>query len=168
MTSITTKIQLKVPSGKVIVTDNLSGAYPYWSDDEVYDYNSFEGQAKAVEIMASRGVAYGPVGNSCPGFYRTGPDTYVLANLPYNEDADKETLPEGWTYLTAVITDLWAYSIADHDDWLSKGGDPTGLGWADTIVDLPVGVYEFTHHTGEEGFDRDADTVIFADIRKVG
>lgn len=164
--SITTRIMLAVPSGKIVVRDSLRPLYD-WREAEVADYNSLAGQAQAVEAMAARGCAYGPVGNSCPGLYRTGEGTYVIANLPYSEDTDDEVVPAGWTLLAGIITDLWAYSIADLGDFEAKGGDVESLGWGATVVDVGPGTYEFTHHTGEASFDRDADTVIFADIRRL-
>jgi hypothetical protein len=161
---VTSVITLAVPSGKVIVSDDLRPVYD-WDDSEMASYNSALGQKQAVEAMAAAGCAYGPVGNSCPGLYRTGPDTYVIASLGYDEESE-EILPAGWEYLTAIITDLWAYSIADYEDWKAKGGDPGSLNWADSVIGIAPGTYQFTHHTGERNLDRDAEgTVIFADIR---
>lgn len=163
---VTTVIRLEVPSGKLVVTDDLRPAYDWRDSDLTASYNSVLGQHQAVLAMAAQGCAYGPVGNTCPGLYRTGEDTYVIAIPDYDEKADAEILPESWTELAGIITDLWAYSIADYEDWQAKGGDNTG-GWY-RVVNVPPGTYEFTHHTGERGFDRDAPgTVVFADIRKV-
>lgn len=93
---------------------------------------------------------------------------YVIANLGCDED-ETEVLPEGWVHLAGIITDLWAYSIADFEGWKSNGGDPASLGWSGNVIDLPAGVYEFTHHTGERAFDRDSPgTVIFAHVKYVG
>ena len=162
---ITSVITLKVPSGKIIVTDDLRPVYN-WRDDEITDYNSALGQHQAIEAMAAQGCAYGPVGNSCPGLYCTGAGTYAIASLAYNQETDEAVVPEGWTELATVITDLWAYSIADFDDWKARGGEEATLDWGDTIMDIEPGSYEFTHHTGERNFDRDAEgTVIFAHVR---
>jgi hypothetical protein len=168
MGGITTVVTLRVPSGQVIVTDDLRPVYD-WDGDSVADYNTALGQHQAIEAMAAQGCAYGPVGNSCPGLYRTGPDRYVIASPGWDGDGDEEIIPEGWERLASVITDLWAYSVADYGDWVARGGDPAGLDWADTVVDVTPGTYRFTHHTGEASFDRDAPgTVIFADIEREG
>lgn len=71
--------------------------------------------------MAAVGCAYGPVGNSCPGLYRTGPDSYTIASPRYDDD-DNPSLPE-CARLTGICTDLWAYSIAGLH-WKSQGSDP--------------------------------------------
>lgn len=162
---ITTTITLDVPSGKIIVTDDLRPFYD-WDGCTSAGYNSVLGQAQAVEAMAAVGCAYGPVGNSCPGLYRVGEDRYVIASPEYDED-ENPSLPES-DLLAAVCTDLWAYSIADFEHWKGRGGDPAKLGWSDTVVDVPPGTYRFVHHSGERTFDRDAaGTVVFADVERI-
>lgn len=162
---LTTVIRLNVPSGKIIVSDSLRRVYDWTDADGVGDYNALIGQANATQVMAAKGCAYGAVGNSCPGLWRTGDDTYVIANLPYTED-DKEVVPDGWEMAAFIITDLWAYSIADFGDWTSKGGKLDDLGHG-TVVNVTPGTYEFTCHTSELSFDRDADLVVFADIKRI-
>jgi hypothetical protein len=166
---VTSVIKLAVPSGKIIVTDDLRPVYNWDDADLTASYNSALGQWQATQLMAAAGCAYGPVGNTCPGLFRTGGDSYVIASPGHDEETDKELTPAGWESVTSVITDLWAYSIADYEDWVSKGGDPAGLGWGDTIADITPGAYLFTHHTGERTFDRDnPGTVIYAHIDKEG
>lgn len=166
---ITTKILLDVPSGKIIVTDDLRPVYDGFNDREFAPYNTAMGQAQVVQGYASQGCAYGPVGNSCPGLYRTGEGTYVIASPAYDDDVD-EILPKGWELIAGIATDLWAYSIADFGDWTARGGDVRELeelGYA-KVVDIAPGTYEFTHHAMEKGFDGHAEgTVIFAEIRKL-
>lgn len=161
---ITTVIELHVPSGRIIVDDDLRPIYDADMDD--LDYNTALGQGKYVEAMAEVGCAYGPVGNSCPSLYRTGDGTYVIANSGYDQETDDE-IPFDGEALASVCTDLWAYSIADYDDWVSKGGVVDS--WTQTVVDVEPGTYRFTHHTGERTFDRDDYTkpIIYAHIEKV-
>ncbi|MFI1769098.1 hypothetical protein ACH41H_44700 [Streptomyces sp. NPDC020800] len=161
---LTTEITLEVPSGKIVVTDDLR-LYRY-DDTGFASYNSALGQAQAIQAMAAAGCAYGPVGNTCPGLYRTGPDTYVVARPGYDED-DNPDLPEDDS-LAGIVTDLWAYSIADFEHWKSRGGDPETLGWTETVVDITPGTYRFTHHTGERDFDPDAPgAVVFAHVERI-
>lgn len=161
---ITTSITLDVPSGKLIVTDDLRPTYD-WDRNAYADYNTALGQAQVVEAMAAIGCAYGPVSNSCPGLYRTSADTYVIAN-PDCEDDDPSRSEDA--LLAGICTDLWAYSIADFEHWKSRGGASDMLNGADTIVDVRPGTYRFTHHSGERGFDAHApETVIFAHIERI-
>ncbi|MFJ6438829.1 hypothetical protein [Streptomyces sp. NPDC091416] len=163
---ITSIVTLEVPSGKIIVTDDLRPIYAV-ARAELASYNSIVGQAQYIKAMAEIGCAYGPVGNTCPGLYRTGDDSYIIASPEYDYDDDeKPSLPES-DCIANICTDLWAYSIADYDDWKRRGGNPATLGWSDNVVEVPAGTYQFTHHTGERDFDRDAPgTVIYAHIEK--
>ncbi len=184
---LTTVTRLEVPSGKLIVSDDLRPVFDGFDHDGFASYNSVLGQQQVIEAFAEQGCAFGPVGNSCPTLWQTGEDTYVVARKPWAEGLDDPwayeddvLAPEGARKLASVCTDLWAYSIADLEHWLSKGGTlvpkydkKTGEttmqpeSWADTIVEVPPGTYEFTFHGGELDFDPDADDVVWADIRKV-
>jgi len=167
---ITTTVALAVPSGKLVVFDDLRDTYQLPPRvEEFASYNSVLGQHQVIEAMAAVGCAYGPVGNTCPGLYRTGEGTYAIASPDCDEDKGDNVLPDGWTYLAGIITDLWAYSIADHADFTAKGGTAnTGRSHAPEVVNVPPGTYRFTHHTGESGFDSYADgAVIYADIERV-
>lgn len=162
---VTTEITIDVPSGRLLVSDDLRPVFT-WDDTGSASYNSVLGQAHAIEAMAAVGCAYGPVGNTSPGLYRTGPDSYIIASPGYDED-ENPSLPED-TCLASVCTDLWAYSLSDFEHWKTRGGDPNSLGWSDTVVDVAPGRYRFTHHSGERGFDRDSvDTVTFAHVERI-
>jgi hypothetical protein len=170
---ITTTITLAVPSGTILVTDDLRPLYD-WRDKGRHDppgmasYNSVLGQHQAIAAMAAQGCAYGPVGNTCPRLYRTRDGAYVIASPDYDEDAGQEVVPAGWELLAGIITDLWAYSIADYEDWKAKGGNPDDLGFTETLVEVPPGTYEFTCHTGERSFNDAHGTVIYAGIQYLG
>lgn len=165
---IITVVTLEVPSGKILVADNLRDIYRV-DRTGMADYNTPLGQAQYIKAMAGVGCAYGPVGNSCPGLWRTGPDSYVIARMPYDEDDDlAKPEPPGAERLAGICTDLWAYCVADYEDWLRRGGEPQEvLGWSYDVVEVPPGTYRFTHHTGELDFDHDADHLVFAHIERI-
>ena len=163
---ITTETTLRVPSGRIVVTDDLRGVYG-WDLETIGDYNTTAGQDRAIRSLAAAGCAFGPVGNSCPGLYRTGPDTYLIATPGYDENEGDEQLA-GAERIAGIITDLWAYSIADADDFTARGGSIAGLGWNAEVVDVTPGTYQVIHHTGEADFDHGAPTaLIFAHIRRI-
>lgn len=176
---LTPVITLAVPSGRLIVTDDLRPAYNWRDEDLTVSYNTALGQAEATRAMAAQGCAYGAVLNTSPSLYRTGPDSYVIASVAFafsddDEDEGGEVVPDGWEHLATVSTDLWAYSIADYEDWQSRDWDRARraeLGKLDTIVSVPAGTYQFTHHATERGFTYPHDTeetVIFAHIERTG
>lgn len=178
---ITTVVEVAFPSGRIIVTDDLRPVYDWREPDGAPfpSYNSALGQHQAIMAMAAQGCAYGPVQNTCPNLYRlAAPGKFVIASPAYSEDEDDwgecelgftASEYDGAEKIAGVCTDLWAYSICDHDDYLARGGDPENLKrWTWTVVDAAPGVYRFTHHTGERAFDYDARELIFADIERIG
>ncbi|WP_328973633.1 hypothetical protein [Streptomyces sp. NBC_00239] len=168
---ITTEITLNVPSGKLIVTDDLRDVYDV-DFDAGASYNSALGQAQVVEAMAAIGCAFAPVGDSSPNLYRDGANNYVIAS-PLYDDNDVPHLPEALAEaecLAEISTELWAYSIADFEDWKAKGGTPgSKLLGEYTVADVAPGTYKFTLHVGERGFDKfDFDTTrVFTHIERV-
>lgn len=192
---ITTVIELAVPSGKMIVNDDLRPIFDWDMDRDAGKpgYNSVAGQDLVIKAMAERGCAYGPVLNSSPSLLRTGEDKYIISNYDPELAPGEDGNPVG-VELAGVCTDLWAYSIADYDNWFAKltawleqtdlesdrhrnmkelaawveaGADPAKLPWTMTVVDVTPGVYRFTHHTGEAGFDHDDWPALFADVELI-
>ncbi|MCX4682334.1 hypothetical protein OG413_44945 [Streptomyces sp. NBC_01433] len=162
---ITTKITLNVTSGRIIVAADLRPVYN-WDSHAVASYNSALGQAQASEAMAAIGCAYGFVLHGA-GLYRTGRDSYIIANPERNEYGEP-VLPEG-DRLAGISGALWAYSIADFEHWKARGGDPATFDRPHTVVDVPPGTYQFVNHQGERDFVADsADTVIFTHVERIG
>jgi hypothetical protein len=165
---ITTTIRLNVPSGKLVINDDLRPVYDGYGREGFADYTSNLGVAQVVEEFAKQGCAFGFVGDAWPDLFQTGDGEYVLANCGWDEELDGPRTPEGWTRLAGVDGAVWSYSIADFGDWVARGGDVKNLDEDAEIVRIPAGVYEFTYHGGEKGFDRHAaGTVIFTHIKKV-
>ncbi|MFZ3491663.1 hypothetical protein ACODT5_00220 [Streptomyces sp. 5.8] len=161
---IITKITLNVTSGKIIVAADLRPIYD-WDSRAVPSINSSLGMAQASEAMAAIGCAYGFVLHGA-GLYRTGPDSYVIANPELDQYSDP-VLPED-DCLADISGAVWAYSIADFEHWKARGGDRAALDRLHTVVDVPPGAYQFTNHQGERDFVADsADTVIFTHIERI-
>ncbi|MEV4078721.1 hypothetical protein AB0J43_00315 [Nonomuraea fuscirosea] len=162
---ITTTITFNVPSGKLLVTDDLRPIYD-WNDKKFASYNSAIGKAQAIKAMAAIGCAFGPASDRGINLYRTTPDTYIIATPSYDDD-DNPSIPEN-TRLASICTDLWAYSMVDYQAWKTRGGDPEKLDWSDTVVDIPPGTYQVVHHSGERDFEWDvAETVIWAHMERI-
>ena len=61
-------VELAVPSGEIVISDDLRPAYPRPDDKETYRFggiNTAAGQRREAELLAANGCAYGQVGN-CP------------------------------------------------------------------------------------------------------
>jgi hypothetical protein len=164
---ITTVTRLNVPSGKLIVSTDLRPAYDGYDHKDRVSYGSTLGVALTVEAFAEQGCAFGFVGDAWPDLFQTGENSYVLANCGWDEELDGPRAPEGWTKLADICGAVWSYSLADYEDWKARGGKDSDLEEF-TVVEIPAGVYEFTYHGGETGFDRHAaGTVLFTHIKKV-
>ncbi|GAA1623960.1 hypothetical protein GCM10009733_020750 [Nonomuraea maheshkhaliensis] len=162
---ITTTITFNIPSGKLLVADDLRPIYD-WYDTNFASYSSAIGKAQAIKAMAAIGCAFGPASNCGLGLYRTGPDNYIIATPTYDDD-DNPSIAED-TQLAKICTDLWAYSMVDFQAWKTRGGDPAKLGYGDTVVDIPPGTYQVVHHSGERGFEWDiAETVVWAHMERI-
>jgi len=162
---ITTSMLLPVPSGRIVYTDDLRQFYPIDSSGFA-NYNTRFGQAQWVTAMEAAGCAYGWVGNTGPDLWRVGKDRYLIG-IPEYDDADV-LLTQGWERVAPGALGLWAYCVADADDWITRGGGPGKPDQA-TVVTVTPGTYRFTHHTGEAGFDEHAEgPVVYADIERIG
>lgn len=183
---------LHVPSGRVIVSDSLHPVYDIGWERAVAGrpgYNSVAGQALYSQQMAAIGCAYGPVLNDDPSLIQVADGRYVIACLDEDAEPGQEHHLDGQR-LATIRTALWAYSIADYDDWLTRlrswrttatpgpryrslidwfdeGAALTALPLGYAAVALPSGTYRFTHHGGVRGFDMTASPLIYADIEKI-
>lgn len=165
-----TVFELKVPSGRVVIDDDLRDVYNLSDEeaDKLPSLNVRRGTHETSLAFAAIGCAHGYVGNSCPGFYKVGAGQYVIANSGSTDD-DVEIPIENGVKLAQIVTDLWWYSIADYDDFIARGGDPK-RSWCRNVVSVPPGTYRFIHHTNERGFNFDEfrKPVIYAHIERVG
>ncbi|MFI7641894.1 hypothetical protein [Nonomuraea sp. NPDC049400] len=162
---ITATITLQVPSGKLLVSDDLRPVYNL-DRTGMASLNTALGRAQAAEAMGKIGCAFGSTLNCGLGLYPTGDGTYVIATPSYTED-EHPRFPDSAS-LADICTDLWAFSLADYSDWQTRGGDRSALDWSDTVVDVTPGIYQITYHGAERGFDADSvEDVIWAHIERI-
>lgn len=177
---ITSVVEIDVPSGKIFVDDALNPVFEI-SDEaerEMETYNCAVGQDQMIHAYADLGIAYGPVGNSCPGFWEVEPGKYVVANAQFLTDDGESELEEseiktsfGGKKIAGILTDLWAYSIVDLDKFIAAGGDPkTHGGGYGVVVEVPAGRYRLSHHTNEKTWvgDNWGGEEIFAHFERIG
>ena len=163
-----TTFELNVPSGKLVIANDLRSLFPVLQD---FSVNGVVGSLATTQEYAGQGMAHGFVGNSCPRVFRMGDgkaDTYVVASL---------ALPEHWTgkkYVTlkrksrwrgkqiaSVCTDLWWYSMADLDECNYRAAK-LGLTLEEfniDIVDIKPGVYKFIHDCRADQDKPGVDTI---------
>lgn len=173
---LVTEWELNVPSGKIVVANDLRDWFP---SDEDHDVNSMLGTHLTTLGYAEVGMSHGFVGNTCPDVYRDGEDRFVVGSYRDEiwdaEDREYRPNPEPcpWGKKVAdVCTDLWWYSIVDYDEFLRRLAHYTPDEdlqeildrWSMRVVDVRPGVYKFRH---DQGTDRDAAVVEYATFERV-
>lgn len=162
---LVTEWELNVPSGKLVVANNLRQWFPC---SEEYDINKLIGCHLTTLSAAKVGMSYGFVGNTCPSVYREG-DKFVIGSYSdevWNEETeDYDPNPEACPWgerVAGVCTDLWWYSIVDYDELQRRIAHYTPDTKPDRqldVVDVRPGVYHFRQ---EAGVDRDGPLTEYA------
>lgn len=169
-----TEFELNTPSGKLVVANDLRDLFPI---DEDFDINTTWGCRKTVLAYAAVGLAHAFVGNSCPGVYRCKDGLFKIANPPsterWNGKAYVSIKPkprfEG-KEVAGICTDLWWYSLCDHDEFLRRCGrfGRKAEDFRVKVVKVPSGVYRFEHDEGAQGYEGPKERVYtwFKRVRK--
>ena len=108
------KVAINVPSGKLVCGNDFREQYPIKED---YYINETLGIKLTIEEYAKMGLFHGYVGNTCPGLYLKN-GQIKIASLNW----DKKKPKEFGKRVGGICTNLWWYSIADHDDYIKRGG----------------------------------------------
>ena len=152
---LVTEFTLNVPSGKVLITDDLRELCRI-ADER--DINTRWGTHLAILDYAACGLVVGfGIGNTCPTVARHKGGKYTIGHR------------QGGRRVTGICTDLWAYSIMDYAE-AEKRAAYYGLDFAKlvssvTVAKIPAGLYQFRHF---HDVDRDANKVLFATFECIG
>lgn len=157
-----TVVNLPVLSGRIIFSDDLTDESYNEGPDGDFDLNSLLGRQSLTRAMETIGIAYGSVLNTDPDiWYSEALGEILVANYHYDENDDPINPGGDFVHLGFISTSLWAYSIADEEDFLRRGGSLSDdMGHAS----VTAGTYEFTHFADLPDFEHhDGDApVIFA------
>ena len=146
-----TEWELNVPSGKLVVANDLRRIFPL--EDDRFNVNELIGCRQTALAYAENGMAHAFVGNTCPGVYKCGDGLFKIANEPY-EDADPRPPFEG-ERVAGICTDLWWYSICDHNEFkkrlkhFKRKASEFNVG----IVNVKPGVYRFRHNEEARAYE---------------
>lgn len=131
--------ELNVPSGIMVAGNDFRPHFDFLGD---YNINEIGERIKTTKAMEKIGCAHAFVGNSCPGVYKTGENTFIIAAHGYDEETDENINPEGIEVANTGGDISW-YSIVDKDEFIRRGCE--GVYSYNEIVVNP-GVYRFTHN----------------------
>lgn len=136
------KVAVNIPSGKLICANDLREEFAL-PEKENFDINESVGIKQTIEAYAKVGLFHGFCGNSCPGLY-LDKNKLTIASLAYDEEKD-ETIDDGslGKQIGLICSDLWWFSVADYDEFISRGGKVNEQ-W-DSIVDVEPGRYVLTY-----------------------
>lgn len=167
-----TEWELNVPSGKLVVANDLRLIFPL-PEDGKFEMNTNLGCRQTALAYAANGMSHASVGNTSPGVYKCGEGLYKIANEPGEERWDEKK--EEWVPIkpapkfegekvASICTDLWWYSICDHDEYQRRlkhfkqkpknfrGGEPE-------FVTVKPGVYRFRHNEEARGHEEPGECV---------
>jgi hypothetical protein len=149
-----TEWELNVPSGKLVIANDLRGLFPL-PEDEDFDINTTMGCRLTALAYAANGMAHAFVGNSCPGVYKCGDGMFKIVNPPSDEKWDGKKYvkvtpaPEfDGERVAGICTDLWWYSICDHAEFKRrcKYFKSKATDFDVKVVNVKPGVYRFRHN----------------------
>jgi len=142
-------VDLNVPSGEIILFNDLREEYASRDESMQFDINTTMGIKQYTEFYAKRGLAIHFVGNTCPGVYQCG-NKLIIGSLWEDQ---KKIFPHS-KKIGSICTDLWWYCAVDKaefekranktvDQW-EKEYHATGA-WPNLVrAKVAPGVYQTT------------------------
>ncbi len=153
-----TEWELNVPSGKLVVANDLRELFPLPDGDD-FDINTTRGCRQTALAYADNGMSHAFVGNTCPGVYTCGDGIFKIANEPW-EDTKPRPKFEG-KRVAGICTDLWWYSLCDHAEFerRCKRFKQKAKDFRIETVTLKPGVYRFHHDEDARSHDGPGEVV---------
>ncbi len=164
-----TEWELNVPSGKLVVANDLLSLFPL-PEDEDFDINTTIGCRQTALAYAANGMSHAFVGNSCPGVFKCVDGAFKIANPPNEEEWDDKK--EKWVKVkpapkfegervAGICTDLWWFSLCDQAEFQRrcKRFKKKAADFSIEVVSIKPGVYRFHHDEEARGHDRPGECV---------
>lgn len=163
---ISLKVEVPIPSGRLMVGNDFRDEFPVEEDD--FYVNEPSEIARCVQAYAKVGMFHFFVGNTCPGVYRKSddPNHLIVANPAFSEDEsvdeeedDFDSIDGFQSQEASVCTDLWWVSMVDADEAEKRGLSTDGPGWTQNdVIEVEPGIYELEYHGLKRDFDRDSNS----------
>lgn len=160
-----TVVEISVPSGKLIASDDLRKAPAFDIDPPMSINYGYGTDILAQLYAAAANVAYASVGNTCPKVIRRADGTIQVVT---------GNTEDGETKLGTICTDHWAAMLTDYQHWLDNGGEEVAEANKPYAVesyfvfDVTPGKYRWTVYSHSDEFDRDASgRITFAQLELI-
>lgn len=171
----TTVVEIPVPSGRLIATDNLRRA-PYFDVKPRQSINYGAGlDLWTRDYAEQKQVAQVFVGNSCPSVMRRRDGSLSVVSPAWDEGDDKPALEDGEVVVAGICTDLWSTMMVDYESWLKHGGEDISTVndkfavQVFTVIDVEPGLYRWTTFSADDDFDIHAmGRIVYATLERIG
>jgi hypothetical protein len=168
-----TVVEISVPSGRLIVGDELRGPDRFRIAPELNINYGFGLDAQAKKFAVKANMAYGFVGNSCPSVTQQADGTLLVVQGAYDEEEGESVFNEDETVVAYICTDHWAAMMTDYQNWLDNGGEAVEKegyhhNGGTTVFDVTPGKYRWTAYTHNDSFDVHAyGRVVYAKLELI-
>lgn len=170
-----TVVELSIPSGKIIASDDLREPKHFDVEDDLYIDGAFGCDAWAKKFAERANVGYAFVGNTSPSITVKPDGVFRVVNGEYDEeDEDENPFEPDETVVAEICTDHWATMITDYQYWLDHGGksiEKANEGYslqAFTVFDVTPGKYRWTVYSHSDGFKNHSDgRVVYAQLELI-
>jgi hypothetical protein len=170
-----TVVELSIPSGKVIASDDLREPKYFNLEDDSFFEGAFGCDVWARDFAEKVNVGYAFVGNTCPSVTLKNDGIFRVVSGEYDEDNyDKSPFEDDETILAPICTDHWATMITDYQNWLEHGGIPiekANDGYSlqkFTVFDVKPGKYRWTVYSHSDGFrNHSAERIVYAQLELI-
>lgn len=171
----TTVVEIPVPSGRLIATDDLRRA-PYFAVEPRRSINYGAGLDLWTRDHAEqKQIAQVFVGNTCPSVTKRPDGTLVVVSPEWDEEADVPKREDGEIVVADICTDLWSTMMVDYDSWLAHGGADIATANDNfalqvfTVIDVEPGLYRWTTFSADDDFDCNSmGRVVYATLERIG
>lgn len=167
-----TEVVLNVPSGKMIITDNLIRQFKLPEKTDTYPYSSVNnklGRINKTKEYEKLGVLFVST-TSMVSFYSMDDGSMAFAKLSEDDEYNEVNEIGVKKELAYVCTDLWAYCAVDYDHFINSGFTLEELQEHShaTVVDVIPGKYVITNYVEVEGFEpHSGDSEILSTVKLV-
>jgi hypothetical protein len=170
-----TVVELDIPSGKIIASDDLREPDHFDVEDENYIDGAFGWDLWAKDFATKANVGYSFVGNTSPVILVKPDGIFRVVKADYDdENVGRPPYEPDDTIIASICTDHWATMITDYQYWLDHGGktveelnEPYKF-LVFTVFDVTPGKYRWTVYSHSDGFKNHADgRVVYAQLELI-
>jgi hypothetical protein len=168
-------LKIKIPSGKLVIANDLRFLLKEDEDEEYRSVNSYLGRVNNSKYYSdSHGCIYYQLGNESPSIFKHLKKDSLTLKSETLFDNEKDNEVKNYTSDEVncgyVCTDLWAFMAMDFDDFTSHCEsldfvvDEIVSDFDVTVVDMEAGLYEVVSYYETGSQEKDG---VFAEFKLI-